>query len=233
MNEPLYSIAIETTGRAGGVALGRDDDLLAASAFDSSRRHATQVVARLDETLRAHGVHPTQLAEVYVSVGPGSFTGTRVGVTVARTLAQAVPSLRCAAVSTPRAIAEAALEADWTRLAVVLAAKEGSMDATRFERGPDGRIVEQRPLGIVTMEQVMAACGADAALAGEALEYVAPWPGARVLDARLHAPTAEGVWHVGRQMARQGAFTDLHHLLPVYPRKAEAVRLWEQRHGGA
>jgi hypothetical protein len=59
-------------------------------------------------------------------------------------------------------------------------------------------------------------------LAGEGVELAEP-------DVRL--PTAEGVWRVGRRLAAAGEFTEYHHLLPIYTRRPEAVRLWEQRHG--
>ncbi|MFW6061407.1 MAG: hypothetical protein ACOC93_01235, partial [Planctomycetota bacterium] len=47
----------------------------------------------------------------------------------------------------------------------------------------------------------------------------------------LDFPTAEGVWTVGRRLAREGKFTDPLKLLPVYTRKPEAVRLWELGRG--
>ena len=47
--EPTYSIAIETSCRAGGVALGRGEELLKAVNFDASYRQATQLIVRLEE----------------------------------------------------------------------------------------------------------------------------------------------------------------------------------------
>ena len=97
-----FSIAIETSCRIGGLALGKGDQLLTVETFDASQRHATILVARLEAMLETANLNPGDLSELYISVGPGSFTGLRVGVTVARTLAQFVAGLRCVAVGPPR-----------------------------------------------------------------------------------------------------------------------------------
>jgi hypothetical protein len=52
-----------------------------------------------------------------------------------------------------------------------------------------------------------------------------------VADPSIYYPSAEGVWTVGRRLAGEGAFTEYHHLLPIYARRSEAERLWELRHG--
>jgi len=45
----------------------------------------------------------------------------------------------------------------------------------------------------------------------------------------LYLPTPEGVWKVGRAMAKAGKFTDYQRLVPQYARGPEAIRLWEAR----
>ena len=82
------SLAIETSCRAGGVALGRGDELLGVIDFEASARHAVQLVPRLHELLEGASLRPEDVDELYVSVGPGSFTGLRIGLTVARTMGQ-------------------------------------------------------------------------------------------------------------------------------------------------
>jgi len=235
MNETRadISVAIETSGRAGGVALGRGDELAATLDFDASARHATQLIVRLDALLVSAGLRPADLNEVYVSAGPGSFTGLRIGITVARTLAQAVDGLRCVAVPTARVVAENVRDLDWQHLAVVLDARDGCACATLFARR-EGDIVPDGKPAVAPPEQLLAAWPRPVLLVGEALAYQDfAAEGAEILppDSPRHVPTAETVWRIGRRMARAGQFTDPLHLLPVYSRIPEAVRLWEQRNG--
>ena len=227
--EPSLSIAIETSCRAGGVALGRGDELVEAVDFDASLRHAVQLIPRLEELLRRHGATPPDLAEVFVSTGPGGFTGVRIGVVVARTLAQALPALRCVAVPTPRAVAENARDADWDRLAVVLDAKDDRVYTATFLREA-GRIVPAEPPAVRTEREFLAAVSRPVLLIGEGLRYhdlAAPGVTVAPADSPLHWPTAANVWRVGRRLASEGRYTEGSRLLPVYARRPEAVRLWE------
>ncbi|MCK4625792.1 MAG: tRNA (adenosine(37)-N6)-threonylcarbamoyltransferase complex dimerization subunit type 1 TsaB, partial [Phycisphaerae bacterium] len=136
MNQPI-SIAIETSCRCGGVALGAGDELIECVAFDSARRHGVQLVARLDELLRRHKLEAEDLDEVYVSSGPGSFTGLRIGITVASVLTQSVADLRCVVVPTVDAIAENAFDAGLDgHIGVIMDAKD-SIYAAITNKGTD------------------------------------------------------------------------------------------------
>jgi len=228
------SIAIETSCRLGGVALGAGAELLAEVGFDAASRHAAQLVSRLSELLGARDLRPSDVDEVYVSAGPGSFTGTRVAVTVARMMAQTVGGLRVVSVPTTAAIAEGVRGLDWDRLGVILDAREGLVHATTFVRR--GETVEpDGPEGVMTPEAYLAAAGDSVRLIGEGLAYhempreliLAP----DALGEAPHLPRAGGVWRVGRKMAEAGQFTEYHRIEPVYCRKPEAVRAWERKHG--
>ncbi len=130
----LISIAIETSCRRGGVALGIGERLADKIDFDAGARHATHLVVRLRELLGRHGLRAADVNEVYVSAGPGSFTGVRVGITVARTLAQAVAALRCVSVPSVSAVAENASALPWRHLGVILDAKDELVYAQLFGR---------------------------------------------------------------------------------------------------
>ncbi len=226
-----WSIAIETTSRRGGVALGRGEERLAAAELDSSRRHASELLVSLRKLLDGAGVAPEDLDEVYVSVGPGSFTGVRVGVTVARTLGQAL-DVRLAAAPTPRVVLENILDHEWTHAAVVLDARRGNAFAQAFERSGGQRPVAGEPM-FGTPEELLERLPRPLVLVGEGLGHVSfPRPeGVELIDPADagHRPTASGCWEVGRRLAGEGRFVDYHALRPVYTRKPEAVRLWEEQ----
>ncbi|MDP6108019.1 MAG: tRNA (adenosine(37)-N6)-threonylcarbamoyltransferase complex dimerization subunit type 1 TsaB, partial [Candidatus Brocadiia bacterium] len=80
-------LGIETSGERGSVALLREDELLAEHRFAQGYRHARNIMAGVADVVRSAGVDRGEIDAVGVTDGPGSFTGLRVGVTCAKTLA--------------------------------------------------------------------------------------------------------------------------------------------------
>lgn len=232
--EATVSISIETSCRAGGVALGMGEELTEAIGFDASARHATYLISHLDSLLVRRGLRPADLDELYVSAGPGSFTGLRVGITAARTLGQMVRHLRCVAVPTALAVAENARALDWEHVGVIMDARAGQVYVSLFARRGDEIVAAATP-GVVSTGELAARLPRPVLLIGEGLEYASiVGEGITTADRALgglHFPSAEGVWRVGRRLARQGRFVDYPRLLPIYARKPEALRLWERRGG--
>jgi len=228
---PAVSIAIETSCRMGAVALGRDGKLRRCIDFDASARHATQLVGRLAELLRDASLCPAELSELYVSAGPGSFTGVRVGMTVARTMGHMLGDMRCVAVPTPLAIAwrSADMPGHWKNLAVVLDARDEYVHVSMFRRD-GGQIVPQDSGRIVTVSQFLAEAPRPITVTGEGLAYHdCSSEGISIADEAVRLPTAQSVWQAGRRMAQTGQYTDPGDLRPIYARPPEAVRLWDDR----
>lgn len=82
--------AIDTSTIAVSVALADTDGLVARFDAPRVRRHAETVLAALDAILTLAGRTRREMTHVCVDVGPGMFTGLRVGVTTAITLAMAL-----------------------------------------------------------------------------------------------------------------------------------------------
>ncbi|MCD4823662.1 MAG: tRNA (adenosine(37)-N6)-threonylcarbamoyltransferase complex dimerization subunit type 1 TsaB [Phycisphaerae bacterium] len=225
------SIAIETSCRAGGVALGVGDELRATRQLGPSGRHAAALLAELDALLSEENLRPADVGQVYISVGPGSFTGLRVGVTVARTLGQAIPSLKIVAVPTPLAIAENIRDLPWEHLGVLLAAKEQTVHATLLGRDENGLPVAEMPAEIADAAGLLEKWPRPLLLSGEGLgfcEFELP-PDVTPADEANWMPAVQSVWQVGQRLAGAGCFTPYNQLQPVYARRPEAVRLWEQK----
>ena len=167
------SIAIETSCRRGGCALGLGQTIVASIAFDASQRHTAMLLGHMDSLLKQRQLRPADLNEVYISAGPGSFTGLRVGVTVARTLVQAIAHVRCVAVPTAQAVAQNAAGMEWERLAVVMDAGEGFIYGTFFTRQA-GQIVQAGPSTVLPAAEFAAQLPGDILLIGEGLHYHLP-----------------------------------------------------------
>jgi tRNA threonylcarbamoyl adenosine modification protein YeaZ len=83
-------LAIDTSTTAITAAVHDGHRVLAEAATLDARAHGEQLAPRIAEVLTAAGAIPSDLTDVVVGVGPGPFTGLRVGIVTAATIAYAV-----------------------------------------------------------------------------------------------------------------------------------------------
>src|SRR5262245_22323963 len=83
----MLILALDSTTRAGSVALVEDDGVLAERRGDAERSHAERLPRDLDAVLEAHGRRTSDVDLFAVAAGPGSFTGLRVGIATMQGLA--------------------------------------------------------------------------------------------------------------------------------------------------
>lgn len=88
-------LAVETSGRLGSVAIAQGPKLLAEKQFSGPMRHSAEVFPAIVNLLKQFSKKPNQLEQVHISIGPGSFTGLRIAVTLAKTMALANPAPVC------------------------------------------------------------------------------------------------------------------------------------------
>lgn len=67
--------------------------LVAEEQWQADRGLARHLLAHIDQLFATHGVHKDELRGICVYQGPGSYTGLRIGITVANTLAYALGTL--------------------------------------------------------------------------------------------------------------------------------------------
>lgn len=226
----LLTLGVETSGMTGAVALRRAGQTVeSVSLQQAGRRHAQTLVAEVDAMLRRAGISSKQLNVVAVSIGPGSFTGLRVGVVFAKTLSYAI-GCRLAAVDTFRAIA-AASPADVSEVFVVSDAQRGDLFVGRYvladsKSGPArlGEIAIESTSSFCQRLQKLTASRSDIAITGPAtatLQTDLP-PSVRVLAPELQHPRAEFIAALGEQQALVGELSDPWLLEPFYLRRSAA-----------
>jgi tRNA threonylcarbamoyladenosine biosynthesis protein TsaB len=79
-------LAVETSSRIGSVALARGSDLLGAETFSASLRHSAEIFPTIGDLLERFGRTAADISQVHINLGPGSFTGLRIAVTVAKSM---------------------------------------------------------------------------------------------------------------------------------------------------
>lgn len=83
----MYSLLIDTHDKDIVLCLYQDKKILDSRIKESSREHSDFTMPLLDELLKSNSVNVNMLNEIIVINGPGSFTGVRIGVTIAKMLA--------------------------------------------------------------------------------------------------------------------------------------------------
>ena len=217
----MLTLGVETSGRSGTIALLDGSSILAVRDLETAgRRHAQTLVAEVQSLLCEFRYRPNDCGLVAVSIGPGSFTGLRVGVVFAKTFAWAT---KCpvTAVSTFQAMAEECPQSAEV-VHVIDDAQRGDLFSGDFRPGDHGERRCSREVAIRSIEDWGRARNPGDAVAG---------PGVKKLDSATiqqlrvlsdHGPSAETVARIGQRSAANDEFSDVWTLEPFYLRRSAA-----------
>ncbi len=132
----MHALALETTDPIGSVALFHKGACIERRWLPQDRRSAQTLAPAIRDLLREFGVRPNEIELVGVSIGPGSFTGVRIGLVTAKTFAYAVGAA-IIGIDTLEAVA-VGLPSDISRVAVMADAQRGDIVGKLFERQENG-----------------------------------------------------------------------------------------------
>ena len=80
------SLSVETSSRIGSVAIAIGAKILDETSLSAPLRHSAEIFPAISELLYRFDLAPAQIEHIYISSGPGSFTGLRIAVTFAKTM---------------------------------------------------------------------------------------------------------------------------------------------------
>jgi tRNA threonylcarbamoyladenosine biosynthesis protein TsaB len=223
-------LLIETSGRVGHVGLADGSTLLAERTLDENRRHARDLAPAVADLLRQFDWRPRDLAAVLVSLGPGSYTGLRVGIMSAKALAYAtgcavvgVPTFQVIATQTPVSESELEVIADAQQEKLYLQAHRRIAATQPFVSAGDLRVVPGREWATARRPNV--------AVTGPGLVKALPWLPKETVTAppETWQPTIGGLLNVGWELFRRGIRSDPLRLEPLYLRPSSAEEQWDRR----
>lgn len=217
-------LAIESAGRLGGVALADDQTLIAETLFEQGMVHGREIAPTVERLCRNAGLPLSGIDLIAVDIGPGSFTGLRVGLAAAKGLAY---SLRRPLVGVPSvdALAEEARSqapAGATLCAVVDARWNAIYTAQYNTDDPPQRLGE---IAVEPPEEFLLRLPAKAFLFGDALErYADRFRGtdAVLAPSSLWLPRPARIAFRGARRHAAGEADDPATLAPLYLRPTEA-----------
>lgn len=215
-------LALETTEKIGSLAALGDDNLLAEVELHPQQRSAQSLAPGLRSLLSRVGWRPAEVELVAVTIGPGSFTGLRVGAATAKAFAYAA-SAEVLGVDTLETIAARA-PTDVPALWAAIDAHRGEVVAQSFRRARDGWLQPAGPSALLAVDAWLEGLPAGMAVTGPVLRKLAGRLPARViaLDPQYWAPRAAAVGRLAARLYAAGRRDDLWSLVPRYFRLSAA-----------
>jgi tRNA threonylcarbamoyladenosine biosynthesis protein TsaB len=228
-------LAIECATPTHSVALVQGERVLAEESYVAEGTRGGRLLPALDAVLRRAGVPADALEAIAVSIGPGSFTGVRVGVATAKGLALGTEAA-LVGVSTLRALAEGYCISEGV-VCGLLDAGQGELYASLFSRS-NGNLQRLREDAVLRPESLVEwlgkwkgmpyLIGNGAARYRGRLEELFSG-GVQITEAGLVAvPAAAVVARIGLRQLRRRSTGERPDLVPVYLRRPEAEANWEK-----
>ena len=231
-------LSIDTSSQVSSVAVLSAERVAAELSMQGALTHSETLMPHIGTALEMARVKKEELDGIAVSIGPGSFTGLRIGLAAAKMMAYAL-HIPLIAVPTLEALAHHTI-CEGVRLVPMMDAQKGNVYAQEFawEAGADGLMLcEKHQLVILPLSEVLAGLAESAQpvlLLGDAMQKKSAEAlpaGVRLAPIHARMPRAACVGLAALTRLARGAVDDPVTIAPLYLRRSEAEVLWEKRHG--
>ena len=224
----MIVLGIETAGPRGSVAVLHGDDRATEATFAATRRLGAELAPAIQRLMKDEGLGPLNPPDlIAVDLGPGSYTGLRIGLATAKALSFAW-GLPLIGVSTTDALSAMAIRRGHTPVLCALDASRGQVYAALYAAG-DGGILRQRAGGLVDPTAFGTTLTGPTHIVGDAAETFADATRGLTADPELTWPSAIEIARAGRALHLEGTRVDPLQLAPNYYRPNEAETLRRKR----
>lgn len=228
----MYIFAMDTSSVTATVAVLTEEKLLGEYSVSDKLTHSRTILPMADELLKNLNIELKDIDIFSVCVGPGSFTGLRIGMATVKTFSQAL-SKPIIGVSSLDALGYNFYLTDDTVVCPIVDARRDEVYNALYSQGQ--KICDDRALHIDTLLSELSGkkvvfCGDAAVLhKDKILGFVNEnW---KIAPPHLILPKASSAAYVAYERAKNNLFDDPYTLNPVYLRKSQAERELEERRG--
>lgn len=224
---PRPLLALETATMCGSVALVEAGKVLAEYSLDIPATHSRRLLGQIDLIRRDVGVDWSELAGVAVSLGPGSFTGLRIGLSVAKGLMMA-HNLPLLGVSTLDGLARQLIAPPNTRICALLDARKQEVYAAFYKCGPDGIPLRSGDDLVLPPASLAEGLEGPLVLVGDGAQAYRELFAEKLGSAAIfappgsHFPRAATIGLLGAEKLALGELLDPVSSVPIYVRPSEA-----------
>jgi tRNA threonylcarbamoyladenosine biosynthesis protein TsaB len=226
-------LGIDTATPQVGCAIGGHEGVLASFRVARGRRHAETLVPAIDFIRRQAQIGLDDISVVAVDVGPGLFTGLRVGVATGKAIATAlrVPAIGISSLD----LVAMPVRRSSRLIASVIDARRSEVFFAFYRQVPGGvqRVSGQR---VGTPEQLCSevlASGEETLAVGDGAQryrqHLEDVGGVEIAEAGLSYPSAASLVQLAHPLALREEFVHPAQLQPVYLRRADAEIHWQTR----
>lgn len=211
------------------LALSAADGVLRSSVTDPSVRHGRNLVPAIRDLLAEGGLSPRDLGVIGVGLGPGSYTGLRIGVTAAKTLAYAL-GIPLLGFDSLEAIARCA-PADTAHVSVIADAQRGDLYTADFAREKPGEpLVRTAATSVEPASQWRSRLTGDTLVLGPGLSRLAQplHEGLNTTSPGASQPDPRAMLDLVRELWNGGQVADPWFLEPFYLRRSAAEEQWDR-----
>lgn len=223
----MYVLGIETATPVGSVAVANENGLVAEYTLIRGTTHSERLLPVLDHLLKSASLPFRGIDVLAISLGPGSFTGLRIGVSTAKGLALAGEK-PVVGISTLDALAENYRGID-TVLCPMLDARKKEVFAAVYRGSRTEGLEKLTPDLAIPPERIFAYLEGngimflgDGSILYRSLIEQAMGAKAGFAPPHLNHPRAATVALLGLQEAKRGNFLDLKTFTPIYVRSSDA-----------
>ncbi len=216
-------LAVDSSAKACSVALTDDKKIIGSFFINTALTHSQTLVPMIDALLRNTAVSLDSVDVLAVSVGPGSFTGVRIGVAAVKGIAMPL-NKKCAAVSTLEAMAHNYVGEDCIVCAAMDARRNQVYNALfRVENGEISRICDDRALSVDDLGEYLKFIDERIVLVGDDNKEILS--NVELAPEHIRFQNASGV----AMVALNGDYISSEELMPTYLRLPQAERELKKR----
>ena len=227
-------LGIDTSTSCGGVGLADDQGVIADTLLNLPVTHSERLLAAIGWVLDQSSCTLTDLNAIAISLGPGSFTGLRIGVSVVKGLAFAT-GLPVVGVSTLDVLAAQISPTSYT-ICPVLDARKAEVYTALYRYEGEDRVKRLTSYRAMRPGELVAQIREKTIFIGDGTRTYGDYfrntlPSFALFPALpLRVPHGSVVATLGLELLQRGETLDVSAFIPIYVRPSEAEMKWQETH---